>query len=201
MQGLKESRLETRTVTAVVFLALFLGIMSNSGCGSSGTFVHPDADLTFYESVGVVPFATLGPDRLAGDKMASVFTTHLMVARRFSVMEPGQFLAAYVKQAGSTGAPPIGLAEDKLKALGDEAKVQGVFEGTVRDYEMTNGNPSRPLISVEIRLVDVAKGQVVWSTSVTRVGKPLIPILGWGGTRTLSELAESVAKDLVERLP
>lgn len=172
-----------------------------SSCGGSRSFLHADADIEFYERVGVLPFATLGTDRLAGDKLSSAFTTHLMISRRFVVAEPGQFLSIYQKQIGTHGAAPIGLSLDKLKLFQEEAGVQGVFEGTVREFDYTRGTPPRPMISAEVRLVDVATGEVVWSTSVTRVGRPKIPILGLGGSRTLAELAEEVANALVARLP
>lgn len=185
----------------VAALAGMAGLAGLAGCAGSATFLHPEADLSFYEKVGVLPFATLGADRLAGDKMSSVFTTHLMVSRRFAVAEPGLFLGAYSEQVGTTSAPPIGLPPDKLKPIAEKTGVQGVFEGTVRDFDFTRGNSPRPIISVEVRLVDVATGNVVWSTSVTRVGKPTIPILGLGGARSLPELAEDVAESLVDRLP
>jgi TolB-like protein len=155
----------------------------------------------FYEKVGVLPFATLGPDRLAGDKLASAFTSHLLASRRLQVAEPGQFLASYAKQVGSTTPPMIGLPLDKLTAIAAETGVQGIFQGTVKDFDLTRATSPRPLISVEVRLVDVASGNIVWSTSVTRVAGPAIPILGIGGQRTLAELTETVASELVGRLP
>jgi TolB-like protein len=194
----REHRRRARMAAAGAALACLVWL---GGCAGNRTFLHPEADLSFYEKVGVVPFATLGADRLAGDKMSSVFTTHLMVSRRFEVAEPGIFLGAYAEQVGTTGAPPIGLTQEKLKPISEKTGVQGVFEGTVRDFDFTRGNTPRPIISVEIRLVDVGTGRVVWSTSVTRVGKPWIPILGLGGAKTLAELAEDVAETLVDRLP
>jgi len=171
-----------------------------AGCaGNSDSYVHPEADLGFYEKVGVIPFATLGADRLAGDKMASAFTTHLLLSRRFEVVEPGQFLASYQKEVGANTPPPIGLPQDKLSALAKETSVQGIFQGTVKDYDYSGGSSSRPVISVEVRLVDVATGNVVWSTSVTRTGSA--SLLGIGGTHTLAELTEDVAAELVGRLP
>jgi TolB-like protein len=183
------------------WILLLLATGLGTGCAGVQTFVHPDADMGFYEKVGVLPFATLGVDRLAGDKMSSSFTTHLLVARRMQVAEPGQFLASYLKQMGENTAPPIGLPREKLTAIGQETGVQGVFEGTVRDFDYTRGIPPRPLISVEVRLVDVATGNIVWSTSVTKAGKATIPLLGLGGMRTLAELTEEIAAELVGRLP
>lgn len=184
-----------------LLLAALVVLGCSSGCGGSRSFLHADADIDFYERVGVLPFATLGTDRLAGDKMSSAFTTHLMISRRFVVAEPGQFLSVYQKQIGTHGAAPIGLSLDKLKLLQEEAGVQGVFEGTIREFDYTRGTPPRPMISAEVRLVDVVTGEVVWSTSVTRVGRPKVPILGLGGSRTLAELMEEVASTLVARLP
>ena len=171
------------------------------GCAGSRTYLNPDADMGFYEKVGVLPFATLGSDRLAGDKLASSFATHLLVARRMQVAEPGQFLASYVKMLGTSATPPVGLSLDQLAAIGKESGVQGVFEGTVRDFDFSRGSTPRPLISVEVRLVDVATGNIVWSTSVTKAAKATVPLLGLGGTRTLAELTEEVAAELVGRLP
>jgi polysaccharide biosynthesis protein PelC len=184
-----------------LLLAVGLAAGFAAGCAANPSYVHPDADMGFYEKVGVLPFATLGADRLAGDKMSSSFTTHLLVARRMQVAEPGQFLASYLKQMGENTAPPIGLPQEKLTAIAQETGVQGVFEGTVRDFDFTRGSAPRPMISVEVRLVDVATGNIVWSTSVTRVGSATIPILGIGGVRTLAELTEEVAAELVGRLP
>jgi hypothetical protein len=88
-----------------------------------------------------------------------------------------------------------------MKPIAEKTGVQGIFEGTVRDFDFTRGNTPRPIISVEVRFIDVGTGQVVWSTSETRVGQPMIPFLGIGGIKTLSELAEEVAASLVDRLP
>lgn len=182
-------------------IGLLTAALLGAACAGGKSFLHPEADMSFYEKVGVIPFATLGADRLAGDKLSSAFTSHLLFSRHMQVIEPGQFLASFAKQFGANNPPPIGLPQDKLTAVAQDTGVQGIFEGTVRDFDFTRSTPPRPLISVEVRLVDVATGTIVWSTSITRVGKPVIPFLGLGGARTLAELTEDVAADLVSRLP
>jgi TolB-like protein len=195
------ARPRRRRAIALPVMGLLTVLALGSSCGGRTTFLHPEADMSFYEKVGVIPFATLGADRLAGDKLSSAFTSHLLFARQMQVAEPGQFLASFAKQFGPGNPPPIGLPQDKLTAVAQETGVQGIFEGTVRDFDFTRATPPRPMISVEVRLVDVASGNIVWSTSITRVGKPVIPLLGLGGSRTLAELTEDVAAELVARLP
>mgnify|MGYP002814035932 CR=1 FL=1 len=190
-----------RRAVGLPAVGLLVAALLGVACAGGKTFLHPEADMSFYEKVGVIPFATLGADRLAGDKLSSAFTSHLLFSRQMQVAEPGQFQASFAKQFAAGNPPPIGLPQDKLTALAQETGVQGVFEGTVRDFDFTRSTPPRPLISVEVRLVDVATGNIVWSTSITRTGKPIIPFLGLGGTRTLAELTEDVAADLVARLP
>lgn len=180
---------------------LLLALLTFAGCAGSASYVHPEADLAFYEKVGVLPFASLTNDRLAGDKMGTAFSTALLISGRMNLVEPGQFLSAYQNQIGTTTAAPIGLPLDKLKVLAEATGVQGVFEGTVREFEAGSGASGRPLISIEVRLVDVATGNIVWSTGLTRRARAAIPILNLGGTRTLAELADVVADALIARLP
>ena len=78
----------------------------------------------------------------------------------------------------------------------------GTFTGTVRDYEMTNvGRCTYPLVSLEIRLLDVSTGNLVWSASITRRGGPDMPFMGWREIHTLGELTTAVCRELLKTLP
>lgn len=179
-----------------------------AACSGPVRFVHPDADVAFYESVGIVPFTSLAQDRSSGYKVSDIFFTELIRARFAEVAEPGQFAAAMKLMRGGTPVDAPWASADLVR-LGEEAGVQGVFLGTVRDYEMMRiGQGTYPHVAVEARLVDVASGRVVWSASDTRTGGPGVPLIGWlfslfgkGETRTLSELTSSVCHDLLSTLP
>jgi TolB-like protein len=182
--------------------ALAVALAAVAGCSSGVTrFVHPQADLGFYESVGVVPFESLGQDRLAGEKVTNIFFTEVLRRRFADVREPGQFAAAIQRLRGLGPSERAWTAAD-LSRLGDEANVQGVFMGTVRDYEMTSaGRSSFPLVSIEVRLVDAGTGTMVWSASLTRRGGPTLPFTGWREIHTLGELTTVVCRDLLDTLP
>ena len=160
-------------------------------------FVHPEADMSYYTNVGVLPFKSLSTDRFAGEKFSVEFTTALLSTQKFTVLDQGIFVNAVAKAIGVTSAPN-GLDRDQLKRIAEATGVQGVFMGTVSQYEMvptTNGN--YPVISVEARLLDAGTGTVVWKATATERGGPKTPVIGIGELHTLGELAQKIGQKLV----
>jgi len=184
------------------WVALATVLACGLGCSSSTTrFVHPEADLPYYQKVAVMPFASLAQDRLAGEKVTSVFFSEVLRLGFDQVVEPGQFATAMTRIRGGTPHSNPWSSEDLAK-LAEDTGVQGYFMGTVRDYEMTHvGRDSYPLLSLEVRFVDAATGRVVWSASETRRGGPAPPLLGFSATRTIGELTTQLCRDLVKTLP
>jgi len=187
------SKLSTRCCAALLILALV-------GCAGPSHFISPDADLPYYERVAVIPFTTMSQDRLAGERVASVFMTEILNRRVADVVDPGQFAAAMMQTRGGTPfASPWSTAD--LAKLGKLAGVQGIFLGTVREYEMArSGRDAFPLISLEVHLVDATTGQIVWSADQTRKGGPSFPLFGWTEIHTLGELSSVVCGDMLETL-
>lgn len=188
--------------------ALALAACSLASCSAPARFVDREADIPFYERVAIVPFAALGSDAASGQKVTDVFFVELLRAHRFEVVEPGQFAAAMMRVRGGTPATnPWSTAE--LAKLGEEAGVQGLFFGTVRDYEMERASQeSFPLVSVDARFVDAATGRIVWSASRTRRGGPGLPLagiifglFGGGEIHTLGELTSEICRELIATLP
>lgn len=171
-----------------------------AGCSGPATFVDPEADLGFYERVGVLPFESLARDRLAGEKVASVFFTQLLARGFAEVVDPGQLTAATVRVRGNVPATNPWSGRD-LARLGEEAGVQAVFQGTVREYEMTAvGRESYPLVAFELRFVDVSTGRMIWSSSQTRRGGPAFPLLSWREVHTLGDLSADMCRDALRSL-
>jgi hypothetical protein len=172
-----------------------------AGCGKSmRVYTHPEADLGFYTKVGVLPFKSLAGDRFAGEKFGIEFTTALLAAELFEVVDYGVFVNQVV-QATGTRTPPDGPSEDQLKKIAEATGVQGVFYGTVMQYEMVpSSSGTFPVISVEARFVDAETGTVVWQATVTERGGPKTPIIGVGETHTLGELSQSICQDMINKI-
>jgi len=182
-------------------LTVFLAVAAGCGGPQMEVYTNPEADLSFYEKVGVMPFRSLAADRLAGEKFTTEFTTALLAAEMFDVVDYGVFVSHVGKVLGTRSPVEGGLSADDIKRIATNAGVQGVFVGSVVDYQMMSTQSGQfPVISVEVRLLDAETANVVWSASLTERGGPKTPIIGVGEIHTLGELSQKVAKELVEKL-
>lgn len=188
----------TKLIPGALMGTLLLGAAS---CGGSSQFLDPEADIPYYEVVAVIPFVSYADDRGAGPKVSNIFFTELLKIGFARVSEPGQFAAAIRRVRGNIPAGTPWSSED-LVQLQEEAGVQGVFMGTVLNYQMIReGRDSYPMVSLEVRLVDTATGRMVWSASDTRKEGPGVPIFNWGRARTLPDLTSRLSRELLEGLP
>lgn len=181
---------------------LVISLAFTACAGGPRTYLNPEADMSFYQKVGVVPFINLTADRFAGEKMTSTFVTELLITEKFDVIERGEFDHAVRQVLSSTsGSSSSEMTAAQLKAVGEQAGVNGIIEGVVKEYEMIRlGQGTYPLISLSVKLVDAPTGRVVWESSYSTRGGPKLPIVGWGETHTLSRLAQKVCHKVVRQL-
>jgi TolB-like protein len=181
-------------------LGLFPAILIFAACaGGPRSYLNPEADMSFYEKIGVVPFSNLTSDRFAGEKVTSTFVTELLITEKFEIIERGEFDHIVDQVRSSTGGSSSQeLTGEQLESIGEQAGVNGIIEGVVKEYEMIRvGQGNYPLISFNVKLVDAPTGRVVWESSYSVKGGPKLPVLGWGETHTLSELAQKACRNVV----
>jgi curli biogenesis system outer membrane secretion channel CsgG len=163
-------------------------------------FTHKDVDMSFYQKVGVIPFRSMTADAFAGEKFSAAFTTALLSSHKFEVVDPGIFATA-LKQVAGARIPEDSLTPEQIKKIGETAGVQGIFIGSVSQYDMmATGAGPFPVITVDARFVDVATGTVVWTASASERGGPKTPIIGVGEVHTLGELADGLSRKMVSSL-
>jgi TolB-like protein len=182
-------------------LGLSLSLLVFFACaGGPRSYLNPEADMSFYDRIGVVPFINLTSDRFAGEKITSTFVTELLITEKFEVIERGEFDHVVGQVRSSTGGSPSQeLTAAQLAAIGEQAGVKGIIEGVVKEYEMIRvGQGTYPLISFNVKLVDAPTGKVVWESSYSGKGGPKLPLVGWGETHTLSELAQKACRNVVK---
>jgi len=180
--------------TVLLFLLLFLS------CRRPEIFINPQADLPFYKKIGILPFRDLSGSRDAGEKVSILFYNELMLHSDFEIIDPGEIRKELRQIIGSENRQEaIGLSE--IKKLGKATGAQGIIEGVVVEYTtIRSGGESYPLITLNVRLIDTQYGKVVWEITLTKSGRPKIPIIGIGGVATLPELTKKICHDIVKEI-
>jgi TolB-like protein len=194
MQG-RNSWWRSAPLTGLLSATVLLGI----GCSTGGVheFTRKDVDMSFYQRVGVIPFRSMTADAFAGEKFTSAFTTALLSSHKFEVVDPGIF-ANTMKQVTGARVPEDSLTPEQLKKIGESAGVQGIFIGSVSQYDiMATGSGPFPVITVDARFIDAATGTVVWTSTASERGGPRTPIIGIGEVHTLGELADKVSHEMI----
>ena len=172
------------------------------GCGGPRAFLSPDADLGFYQRVGVAQFQSLTEDILAGQKVQRVFVTELLKRKTFDVVAQGQMARVEAQARTELGlAADAALDSAAVRLIGQRAGIQGIIVGAVRDYRLERvGQEEFPLVSFSLQLVDVATGRIVWDISLGERGGPKFPVFSFGETHTLTELATKLCRRALRTL-
>lgn len=180
----------------LVVLTLFLLI----GCGGGRMYVNEEADLAYYSKVGIIPFSNLTSEKNASEKVTSTFTTEILKLNTVDVANAGDFTSIVnqvVKQQMVDATEELG--SEQARIIGQEAGVEGIFVGAVKDYGMVrSGQTQYPLVTVLVRFVDCQTGLVVWSYETSRKGGPKFPIFSFGETHTLGKMTTKVCQEVAD---
>jgi len=185
----------------IVLAASSLGLLAAVGCAAPmRVFVNPQADMTLYHKVVVVPFANLSGDPYAGARITRAFTTELVIADRFQLIDPSQLLG----ELDRSGALPDAngqLDPAKLRDAAAKLEATAVIRGAVTEYASRgSGTDTYPVVGFDAEMVDTATGNIVWRISVTESGKGRMPIVGGAGERTYGRVTEAACQRAVDEL-
>jgi hypothetical protein len=195
MSRLPAMRHATRLVAGV------LALVVTSGCAASPRlFVNREADMTLYDKVAVLPFHNLSGDAYASARVTRAFTTELIIAERFQIVDPAVLSGELERlNAGYDAQGQINFA--KLKDAATAVGATAVIRGAVSEYAMRRaGTGEVPVVSFDAEMVDVATGFVVWRISITETGKGRLPIVGGPGERTFARVTQEACRHAVNVL-
>lgn len=183
-------------------LALGLAAASLGGCGvqtgvkslfggDPADFASPEARSAAGAMLAVLPFENLTTHQNAGAIMADLLTTELYRLGSVKVMESSRTRSLLAGAYGEAdGRGESAYAQDVGRKLG----AQMVLLGSVSEYGYQYGLREEPVVGVNMRLVRVADGAVVWATSESDIGS------GFWSRESVNEVAQRVARRSAERL-
>lgn len=192
----------TRRSAWVIGPVAALVLLGIGACASTSPrlFVNPEADMSYYEKVAVLPFHNFTTGRFAGVRVTRAFITELIITERYQVVEPGEFRSVLERIGGE---PNVQGEYDpaKLRQGARQVEATGVIRGAVTDFQLErSGSDQVPVVSFDVEMLDVATGNVVWRISTTRKGKGRFPIFGAGSSRTFGKLTQESCMEIVHKL-
>jgi hypothetical protein len=172
-----------------------------AGCASGPRlYINPEADMSYYKKVAVIPFTNLSPDRFAGARVTRAFLTELLMLDRYDVVAPEEMSAALDKVGGLPGMEGI-YDPQKLKDVATQLGATGIIRGAVTEYRSEHsGSGEYPVIAFDVELVDVQTFKVVWRASIAKKGKGRSILLGGSGTRTFGRVTQEACEEIVRRM-
>jgi hypothetical protein len=179
--------------------AAILLVSALSCASSTRVYINPDADMAFYTKIAVVPFTNISGDGFAGQRVTRAFLTALILTNRYQIVQPEEFRVALLKSGALPGADGT-YDPEKLREVAVQAGATGVLRGAVSEYTMQRSESGDvPTISFDAELMDANTGNVVWRSSITKLGKGRVPIVG-SGARSLGRLTQDACEEMVARL-
>ncbi|MBI5710477.1 MAG: hypothetical protein HZC42_09270 [Candidatus Eisenbacteria bacterium] len=178
-------------------IAIGFATLGLSGCAAPARFyVNPQADMSYYKKIAVLPFSNLTQQGFAGERVTRAFVTELVITDRFQVVEPAEFRAVLAR-VGVESNIESGIDPDKLKEAAAQVGATGVVRGAVSEYQMQRaGQEEVPVVSFDVELLDAATGNVVWRVSLSRKGHGRLPLVG-GGARTFGRVTQEACEQAV----
>lgn len=166
------------------------GVKSLFGSGNAD-FASPEARSAQGASIAVLPFENLTTHQNAGTILADLMTTELYRLGALKVMESSRTRSLLAGAFGDAdGRGETAYAQEVGKKLG----VQTVMMGSVSEYGYQYGLREEPVVGVNIRVVRVSDGAVIWATSESDIGSSF-----WS-RESVNEVAQRVAGRTAERL-
>jgi TolB-like protein len=191
-----------RAASFGVAAAVLAGWLAAAGCSANPKpteFTNPAFDFGFLERVAVLPFENLSSDRQAGARATRLLITEVLASGTLDVVEPGEVQAAI----GQFGTRVVQPSHEQIVALGESLGVQALILGTVTQSDLArSGSSTVPVVGLDVRMVEVETGTVVWAATVTVKGDNFAArVLGTPGqpvAETTRRAVRRVLRTLIE---
>lgn len=179
----------------LLIFCLLITALAHFGCVKRvQAFRHPEADLSAVTRVAVIPFENLTSSQFAGEKVTTIYISELLMNVDIEIVEPGELTKALAAQ-GIVGSR---LSLSEIKAVGRAVKADTLVFGSVQEYgQQRIRTESYPVVSLNVRWVDVNTGTIIFMGTAAEEGSPKVPIVDWGEERLFSVLTRKACRKLI----
>jgi TolB-like protein len=158
------------------------------------TYRAPDLDPSVPHLVCVLPFENLSQTTDATRIVSDVLLLRLASAAGFEVVDPAKLRAAALRAHIFTfrDAP-----NDALARLAPQIGTTLFLRGSIYEY-VESGGGSEPSLELELSLIDVSSGRVLWSAQHERTGSDYSGLLLLGTPSNAVLLTDRVITEMID---
>lgn len=171
------------------YLFLVTLLFMTTACSYEQQFVRKMDIQSRARYAAVLPMVNLSTYPHAGRIVGDIFTTELYALSDFQLMESTAVLDSLLGDA-------VDLDEvlEKMVVLdvGKQLGVDTVIYGSVSEYRYKRGLNEDPVVGINIRLLDVKSGKILWAGSKSKTGGCF-----WFCEDSLNRLAQQACNELV----
>lgn len=160
------------------------------------SFRAGDLDPRTPHLVCVLPFENEARTSDGSRVVAEILSLRLAAAEGFEVVEPAKLRAAAVK---ARIASFRAIGSDGLEKLAAAVGTSLFLRGTIYEYEdVTGRGTASPSVFVEMSLVDVESGRVLWAAQHDRDGADYTGLLLRGAVSNAVALTDRVVTEMID---
>ncbi len=177
--------------------ALLAAALGAAGCAAGGATVR-DGEPAPRATLAMLPLENLSGRAEYADRFSRVIWSALGRSGRWNIIDPGQVDALLVElRIRSAGS----LTTEQVLEVAGRLRARWIVAGTLLECgTVRTPDGDIPTFSLALRLLDGRDGRVVWTDLLSRTGQDRETIFGWGREESLDRLAETTARELIERM-
>lgn len=176
----------------IIFTFLFLLLVS----GCSGTYqkdyVQSRGIAEDARFVAVLPLVNLTTTPNAGRMVSDILVTELYSATGFRLMESTSMLK---RMKGDEDDIEYVVEDVVAQEIGHRLGVDTVVYGSVSEYRYSRGVNQSPAAGINLRMIDVDSGKVLWASSASRTGGCF-----FGCEDSLNSITQEAVEEMVESM-
>jgi TolB-like protein len=144
--------------------------------------------------IALFPFENISGRRAAGRIVSNILISRLVQKGACGVVEPGE-VRYWITRLRVRYLEAIGI--EAMSKLGREAGADYLLLGIVVDYREGVGEGFPPRVEMNVRMVDVEKGRMVWAGKTSMTGDDFLIALDFGKIRSTIPLVKKASDSII----
>jgi hypothetical protein len=173
-------------------VVIILSLLCISACSYEQQYVRKADIRSRARYAAVLPLANLSTYPHAGRIVSDLLTTELYSLSDFQLMETTTVLDKL--QIDGQDLDEV-LEKMVAQKAGRQLGVDTIIYGSVSEYRYKRGLNEDPVVGVNVRMLDVLTGRILWAGSQSRTGGCF-----WFCEDSLNRLAQQVCNELVNEM-